>query len=102
MSERKHYTPEEKVKIVREHLENQISIGQISEKYGINPNSIYKWKKELFEGGIEIFRRVQKKDVQLSNVKIKMLETKIKEKDSLIAEIVEENVKLKKNTVGEI
>ena len=48
MIKRVTYTAEGKVKILREHLENQVSISELSERYRIHPNMIYKWKKELF------------------------------------------------------
>jgi transposase-like protein len=100
MQEKKHYTPEFKVKIVREYLENQVSISILSEQYKINPNLIYKWKKDLFEGASEIFTRKQVEIDRKSETKIKLLEEKIRHKDSLISELVEDNVKLKKNIVG--
>jgi hypothetical protein len=31
-------------------LENQESISVVSEKYGVNPNDIYRWKKQLYAG----------------------------------------------------
>ncbi|HEY9167462.1 MAG TPA: transposase [Candidatus Kryptonia bacterium] len=52
---RKHYSLEQKVKIHREHLENQIPLSELSEKYGIPVNDLYHRKKKLFEGAVEIF-----------------------------------------------
>ncbi len=46
MIKRVTYTAEGKVKILREHLENQVSISELSERYRIHPNMTYKWKKE--------------------------------------------------------
>ncbi len=98
----KHYTAEGKVKILRDHLENQVSISELSERYGINPKILYRWKKELFEGALETFSQKHKKLTNRENSKTKALEEKLKQKDSLIAEIIEENIKLKKNTFGGI
>ena len=49
--ERKIYSPEQKVIIIRELLENNVPICQLAEKYQVHPNDIYNWKKKLFEGG---------------------------------------------------
>jgi transposase-like protein len=49
MRERKYYSPEQKVIIVRELLENNVPISQIAEKYQVHVNDIYNWKKRLFE-----------------------------------------------------
>lgn len=48
MNRRSRYTAEARVRILREHLENQISVSELSERYNIHPNMVYKWKKELF------------------------------------------------------
>jgi hypothetical protein len=50
MKERKHYSPEQKVIIVRESLGNNIPISQLVEKYQVHPNDIYTGRKKLFEG----------------------------------------------------
>lgn len=102
MDKRTHYTAELKVKIMREHLENQVSMSDLCEKHGIHPNLFYKWKKELFEGAVETYSRKHKKGAKHEESKAKALEEKMKRKDYLIAELLEENIQLKKNTTGEI
>lgn len=96
---RKRYSPENKVSILREHLEKNISIADICEKYRIHPNQLYRWKKEFFENAVEIFsikRGRKKKDTTTIE-----LENKIKERNEVIAELLQENLKLKKFS-GEI
>ena len=44
MGKRKRYTAEEKVKILREVLEDGKQISQVAEKYGLSPNNIFKWR----------------------------------------------------------
>lgn len=102
MRKRFNYTAENKVKILREHLDNQVPISELSERYGVHPTMLYKWKKELFEGALEVFSRKHKKGSNKKDIKTKVLEEKLKRKDFLIAELLEENIKLKKNTIGEI
>jgi transposase len=102
MSKRKNYSAEEKVRIIRDYLENGISIGQLCEKYDLHPNIIYKWKKDLFEGALKTFSGEHKQKKPKENKRILQLETKLKARDSLISEIVSENVMLKKNISGEI
>jgi len=41
MSKRKKYTAEEKIKILREVLEEGKSISQVADKYGLHPNNIF-------------------------------------------------------------
>lgn len=92
------FTAEFKVQILREHLENQIPVGKICEQYNIHPNLFYLWKKELFSNAVELFTK--KKNNNSEEEKITRLEEKLKDKDSLISEIVEDNLRLKKKLNG--
>jgi transposase-like protein len=92
----------EKVKILREYLENNVSVSQLSEKLGIHPNLIYKWKNDLFAGALKTFSGEHSSKTNKEAIRVKKLEEKLKERDSLITEIVTENVRLKKNFSGEI
>lgn len=99
---RKHHSAVKKVEILREHLENQVPISELSRRFGMNPNLIHKWKKQLFESGVEVFSRNNEKAQQGQNARIGLLEEKIKDRDSLIAEIMADNIRLKKKLNGEI
>ena len=51
----KRYPPKYKFQIVLELLRGEQSVGQLAKSYGVHPNSILKWKKELLEKGPEVF-----------------------------------------------
>jgi len=101
MGKRKRYTAEEKVKILREVLEDGKSISLAAEQYGIHPNNILKWRKQLFEGGVQTFQ-IKRTDIsgKAEERKITSLEDKIKQKDEVIAELAEELLALKKKNYG--
>ncbi|HET53752.1 MAG TPA: transposase [Ignavibacteria bacterium] len=99
---RKQHSAVKKVEILREHLENQVPISELSRRFELNPNLIHKWKKQLFESGVEVFSRNNEKALQGQNARIGLLEEKIKDRDSLIAEIMSDNIRLKKKLNGEI
>ena len=96
---RRRYTPEQKVSILREHFEKNISVPDICEKHRIHPNQFYRWKKEFFENAVEVFSR--KRGKKKGKNKITRLEEKLKDRNQVIAELLEENLRLKK-TDGEI
>ena len=98
---RNQHTASKKVEILREHLENQVPISELARRYGINPNLIHKWKKQLFEGAVETFGRQHEKARLGQSARIGQLEEKIKDKDSLIAEVIADNIRLKKKLNGE-
>jgi transposase-like protein len=101
MGRRKRYTAEEKVKILREVLEDGKQISQVAEKYGLSPNNIFKWRKQLFEEGVQTFQ-IKRADIsgKAEERKITALEDRIKQKDEIIAELAEELLALKKKNCG--
>jgi len=101
MGRRKRYTAEEKVKILREVLEDGKQISQVAENYGLSPNNIFKWRKQLFEEGLQTFQ-VKRPDIsgKADERKITALEDRIKQKDEIIAELAEELLALKKKNCG--
>ncbi len=104
MRERKRYTPEKKVLIVRELLENNVPISQLAEKYQVNVNDIYNWKKKLFEGAKDIFQPKvgNQKQITSEKKKIEKLQSKLKDRDEAIAMLLKENIEIKKSIDGEI
>lgn len=105
MRERKHYSPEQKVIIVRELLENNVPISQLAESYKVHVNDIYNWKKRLFEGAKDIFQSKpgsNQKQISAEQKKIEKLETKLKYRDEAIAMLLKENIDIKKSIDGEI
>ena len=101
MGKRKRYTAEEKIKILREVLEDGKPISEVAEHYGLHPNNIFNWRKQLFEGGIQIFQ-IKRTDIssKAEDRKVAMLEEKLKHKDEVIAEFAEELLGLKKKNSG--
>jgi transposase len=101
MGKRKRYTAEEKVKILREVLEDGKQISQVAEKYGLSPNNIFKWRKQLFEEGLQTFQ-IKRPDIsgKSEERRITALEDRIKQKDEIIAELAEELLVLKKKNCG--
>jgi len=53
--ERKHFTPEEKVAILRRHLVDKVPVSELCEELGLRPTVFYRWQKELFENGAAAF-----------------------------------------------
>ena len=99
---RKRYTAKQKVEILREHLENQVPASEIAERYGVHPSQILRWKKQLFEGGVEIFSRSHRRSTAPEKRKQKQLSDKLKKAQEVITELTTENLELRKNYFGEI
>jgi transposase len=105
MTKRKNYSATEKVNLLREHFIDKVAVSEICEKYSINPSQFYSWQKLLFENAPSVFTKEGKRskaylDKQLERENAK-LKAKISYKDEVIAEIVADNLELKKN-LGEL
>jgi transposase-like protein len=96
MNTKKRYSPIQKVEMLREHLDNQVSISDLSDRFSVSPAMIYYWKKQLFENAVTLFKN-NKKD----QLKFKELYDKLKEKDAIISELAADNIRLKKKLSGE-
>ncbi|MCK4826931.1 transposase [bacterium] len=57
MAKRRKFTAEQKVRILRQHLVEKVSIADICDKHGLHPNLFYRWQKEFFENGAAAFQK---------------------------------------------
>jgi transposase len=99
-SSRRQFTPEEKVSILREHLLEQLPISELCERHGLQPSLFYLWQRTFFENGAAAFTgngRHAKKAESLQQQKVERLEAKLQRKDEVLAELMEEHVRLKKS-----
>lgn len=95
--ERKHYTPEEKVAVLRRHLVEKVPVSTLCEELHVPPNVLYRWLKLFFENGAAAFQRQPDSGHQRDQDRIAALEAKLRRKDEVLAELMEEHVALKKS-----
>jgi transposase len=99
--QRKHYTPEEKVAILRQHLLENEPISKLCDELGLKPTVFYRWQKEFFENGAAAFVQKAVPNHSADQERIVYLEKKIQTKNEVLAELMAEHVALKK-TLGEL
>ena len=94
---RRQYRPEEKIRILRLHLLESQPVSEICEKEGLHPTLFYQWQRTFFENGAAAFSspRTETKTGALDK-KIEALEHKLQRKDEVIAEIMEDFIRTKK------
>ena len=95
--QRKQYTPEEKVAILRRHLLEKEPISKLCDEVGLQQTVFYRWQKEFFENGAAAFEQKRPINHSADQERIAYLEKKIQTKDEVLAE----HVALKK-TLGEL
>jgi len=102
-NDRKQYTGEEKVAILRRHLLDKVPVSTLCEELNLQPTVFYRWQKEFFENGAAAFQGKERPSRQLDDKqkRIEFLEKKVRAKDEVLAELMAEHVALKKS-LGEI
>jgi transposase-like protein len=98
---RNNYSPEEKVGILKRHLAEKEPVSKICEELNIQPTVFYRWQQEFFENGAKAFQRKGDWRQKRNEEKIKALERKLQEKNEVLAELMEDHVRLKKS-LGEV
>lgn len=99
MHNKKHraHSPVFKVKVLRKHLIDKVPVSEVCEEHDIKPSVFYSWQKELFDRCAVVF---ESNKANASHTKyqqqIKKLESKLSQKNEVLAELMEEHIKLKK------
>lgn len=93
---RKHYTGEEKVAILRQHLLDKILVSDLCEEVGLQPTVFYRWLKEFFENGAAALQSKTRPEHKDDQKRIEFLEKKIQTEDEVLAELMAEHIASKK------
>ena len=94
---RRHFSPEDKMTVLRLHLLEGVPISEVCEKHQIIPTQFYQWQKTFFENGAAAFAKPSgTRAASQAEQKVARLEEKLQRKDEVIAEIMAEHILLKK------
>ena len=99
--QRKHYTAEEKVAVLRRHLIDNEPVSKLSDQLVLQPTVFYRWQKEFFENGAAAFQTKNRSSRQPERERIARLEKKTRTKDEVLVELMAEHIALKKS-LGEL
>jgi transposase len=101
IQKRRRFSSDEKAKILKRHLSDRVPISDLCDEHGVQPSVVYGWLKiamenlaSAFDGGPK--NAVQGKESALMREN-EALRARVAKKDSVIAEISEEYVVLKKS-----
>lgn len=94
---RRHFSAEEKVRLLKLHLVEGRPISAICDEHEIHPTLFYQWQRTFFENGAAAFDRSSRsRKPDPGERKIEQLEARLKRKDEVIAAVTEELVRTKK------
>lgn len=100
--ERRHFSGEEKVKVLRMHLLEGKPVSDLCEQHQINPSLFYQWQRTFFENGARAFEGSgnARSETKLEK-QVEALEGRLQRKHEVLSELMEEHIRLKKE-LGEL
>ena len=95
---RRRFTPQQKAEIVRRHLAGKEAVSALAEEFGVQPSQIHGWVNQVLAQAEAAFQRTAGagRGERRKAERIAQLEAKLVQKNEVIAELMEENVRAKK------
>jgi len=101
-SSRRKFPSHQKVGILKRHFVDKVPVSDLCEQETLQPSLFYKWQKDLFDNASEILDlKGRKRSADSQQQQVRDLERKLEQKNEVIAELMQEHIKLKKEC-GEI
>ena len=101
--QRRQWTGAKIAVVLRRVLVDKEEISRVCEELGCHPSQVYRWQKELFERGGELFERRRPQangQARAAQEQVAELEAQLRRKDAVLEELMEEHVRLKKTFGG--
>jgi transposase len=96
---RRHFSAEEKIRIVLDGLRGEDSIAELCRREGIAQNLYYRWSKEFLEAGKK--RLVGDTTREATSDEVKTLRAEARQLKEALAEVTLENRLLKKSVIAD-
>jgi transposase-like protein len=94
---RRRFSGAEKATILRRHLVDGEAISALCEELQIHPTMFYEWQRRFFEQGAKAFEAEARGTEARLRERVASLEAKLQKRDSVVAELMEEHLALKKS-----
>jgi transposase len=102
--QRRRFGTDQKATVLKRYLVDRVPMSDLCDEYGIKPTQIYAWQKILFDNASAAFHPVAKREAQKLSAQeeeVARLEAKLIQKNEVISELMEENIRAKKS-IGEL
>lgn len=95
---RRHFSPAQKAEIVRRHVAGKEPVSNLADEFGLQPSQIHAWINQVLAQAERAFDRpsARQRLEDAKQAKIAQLESKLANKNEVIAELMQEHVQLKK------
>jgi transposase len=96
---RQYFSAEQTVVAIRKHLLEQTPVSDICDDLNITRNLFYRWQKEFCENACRAFTKDGDSNLKKAEKENSLLKATTSQKNDLIAELVAENINLKKDLI---
>jgi transposase len=94
---RRHFSDSVKADAVRRHLSDKIPVSDLADELKVQPSLVHLWVKQVLDQAEKAFDRPKGRRAEdAKDRKITQLQAKLANKNEVISELMEENVKAKK------
>lgn len=95
---RRSFSAAQKAEAVRKHLKDRIPVSQIAEEMNVQPTMVHSWINSVLAQAEHAFDspRAVKAESAKHNRQVQHLREKLEAKNEVIAELMEENIRSKK------
>lgn len=99
--ERRHWSAEDKTKLLRQHLIEKIPVSRICDEARLAPSLFHRWLELLFQNAPLALESKRSPGRGKDQIRIDKMEQKMRQKDEVLAELMAEHLALKKE-LGEL
>jgi transposase len=104
MSRRKarQFSLEEKLRILEEARQPNTTVAEVLRRHGVDATTFYRWERQAKEAVREALATGKRRDADAKDREIEQLRAELMKKSRIIAEVIEENLEMKKNSEARV
>lgn len=98
MSRRKarQFSLEDKLRILEEARQPNTTVAEVLRRHGVDATTFYRWERRAKDGMREALANDKRRDADAKDREIEQLRADLAKKSRIIAEVIEENLEMKK------
>jgi transposase len=91
------FTPDDKLKVIEEARQPGNTVAEVLRRHQLDANTFYRWERQAKEGMRAAFTTVRRNgESSAKDREIERLKAELVKKSRIIAEVIEENLEMKK------
>lgn len=93
---RRSFTVEDKLRILEEARQPDTAVAEVLRRHQLDPTTFYRWERQAKEGMREALKGHVRRNGKGADREVERLKAELEKKSRIIAEVVGENLELKK------